>query len=120
MQHGFPEAVATYQKGHDPALVSEGLVAKKWNPELKAHFISLAEVLGQTAWEEEALGNAMRNYIKENGLKFGDVFKLLRVALAGSDQGPDIAGMFKALGRDEALRRLNASLAVFDELSSNE
>ena len=62
----------------------------------------------------------MRGYIKENGLKFGDAFRLLRVSLSGTDQGPDIAGMFEALGRDEALRRLRASLEVFSELSENE
>lgn len=117
---GFADAIRIYKEGFNPEVTSEGLVRKKWSREFSDHFAALADVLADTDWDEEALGNAMRNYIKENGLKFGDAFKLLRVSLSGTEQGPDIAGMFKVLGQEEALRRLRGSLAVFNELSGNE
>ena len=61
------------------------------------------------------LTGCLKGYISDNGLRFGDVFRLFRTALVGSDQGPDLVLMMDALGKEETLCRLRKSLGIFNE-----
>ena len=56
----------------------------------------------------------MRRIVEERGLRPKDVFQPVRVAIAGTTVSPGIFESVAALGREEALRRIDAALARLD------
>jgi glutamyl-tRNA synthetase len=59
----------------------------------------------------EAIDVALREVVERRGAKPKDVFQPLRVALTGTTISPGIFESLAVLGRDEALRRIDAALA---------
>ena len=67
---------------------------------------------GIADWTEEALHDAVMAAIAESGMKNGQVLWPLRIAISGQANTP--GGAFEIaylLGKEETLRRLDASLA---------
>jgi glutamyl-tRNA synthetase len=62
-------------------------------------------------WEEGPLGVAVRAAGREAGAKGAKLFHPVRLALVGSEAGPDLGKLLAALGREEALRRLRPGRA---------
>src|SRR5437588_982213 len=58
--------------------------------------------------------SALRRIVEERGLRPKDVFQPVRVAIAGTTVSPGIFESVAALGREEALRRIDAALARLD------
>ncbi len=63
------------------------------------------------AWTETALEAALRRLAGELGLKAGDLFTPVRVAVSGRTAAPPLFEMMLVLGRERCLRRLEAALA---------
>ncbi|HKJ03841.1 MAG TPA: glutamate--tRNA ligase [Longimicrobiales bacterium] len=61
-------------------------------------------------WEDQALGKAVRAAGAQAGAKGAALFHPLRVALIGSETGPDLGKILAAIGRKEALARISAIL----------
>jgi len=57
-------------------------------------------------WTEAAIEEAVRAFAEEKGLKLGKVAQPLRAAVTGSNVSPGIFEVLEALGRDEALARM--------------
>ena len=57
-------------------------------------------------WKAVAIGEAMMNVAKESGLKAGEFFGLLRVAVTGKKISPPLNESMKILGKEECLKRL--------------
>jgi glutamyl-tRNA synthetase len=68
-----------------------------------------------SAWESEALENLLRPLAEELGLKTGDFFGLLRVAVTGRTAAPPLFQTMEALGRDKTLARLNIADRRLDD-----
>jgi len=62
-------------------------------------------------WEEGPLGAAVRAAGREVGCKGASLFHPVRLALIGSETGPDLGKTLAALGREEALGRILAAAA---------
>ncbi len=62
-------------------------------------------------FDVETVEAALRGLVESLGVKPKDVFQPVRVAIAGSTVSPGIFESVVALGRDEALRRIDAALA---------
>jgi glutamyl-tRNA synthetase len=62
-------------------------------------------------FDVETVEAALRGLVESLGVKPKDVFQPVRVAIAGSTVSPGIFESVAALGRDEALRRIDAALA---------
>jgi glutamyl-tRNA synthetase len=62
-------------------------------------------------FDVETVEAALRGLVERLGVKPKDVFQPVRVAIAGSTVSPGIFESVAALGRDEALRRIDAALA---------
>jgi glutamyl-tRNA synthetase len=60
----------------------------------------------------EAIEQALRGVVESRGVKPKDVFQPVRVALAGTTVSPGIFETLEVLGREEALRRIDAALAT--------
>ncbi|HEX2105118.1 MAG TPA: glutamate--tRNA ligase, partial [Solirubrobacteraceae bacterium] len=60
----------------------------------------------------EGIEHALRRVVESRGVKPKDVFQPIRVALAGTTVSPGIFETLEVLGRDEALRRIDAALST--------
>jgi len=63
-------------------------------------------------WTVEAIGAALHATAGALGLGMGKVAQPLRVAITGTQVSPDIAHTVYLAGRDEALRRIDAAIAL--------
>ncbi len=92
-------------------------ITKRWNPEMHQPFEKLSGVINGIAdFQAANLETAIKNFINENGLKMGQIFPLLRIALAGTMKGPDVFRMIELLGKAETVARLKKAVDYFDNI----
>ena len=88
-------------------------VAKHLKPEAKAPLAEARARLEALAdWDVEAIGEALHATAEALGLGMGKVAQPLRVAITGTQVSPDIAHTVYLAGRDEALKRIDAAIAL--------
>jgi glutamyl-tRNA synthetase len=63
-------------------------------------------------FDEPELEGLLRGVVEHRGVKPGDVYQPLRVAISGSTVSPGIFESVALLGREETLRRIDAALAA--------
>jgi glutamyl-tRNA synthetase len=68
------------------------------------------EVLAHTEFNHQALDQALRSAAKEMGLKPGQMFQPIRVAVTGRTASPPLFETLEVLGRETALRRIERTL----------
>ncbi len=99
-------------------LFDEQTVTKRWKPENRDKFHDLKELIGEMTFDDPlSMESEVKNFINENGLKIGDVLPLLRIALAGTLQGPAVFDMAVLLGKETVVRRLSKAFSQFDKLA---
>ena len=64
------------------------------------------------SWEHESMEAAMRSLAEELGVKAGDLFMLLRVAVTGRPVSPPLFESMELLGRERCLRRLGEAVEL--------
>src|SRR5208282_377816 len=64
------------------------------------------EVLAHTDFNHQALDQALRGAAKEMGLKAGQMFQPIRVAVTGRTASPPLFETLEVLGRDVSLARI--------------
>lgn len=96
----------------------EKKILKTWDAPRQDAYRSLAPRLSDLPDFEAAAIDAFFNEAleTETGLPKGEVFPFLRLALAGSLQGPGLAEMMETLGRKTVLMRINAFLKVLERI----
>ena len=87
----------------------------KSNPEVAKKALTLMKPVleGITDWTEANLHDVIMDAIKETGMKNGQILWPLRIAISGKTSTP--GGAFEIaylLGKEETMRRLDASLAA--------
>ena len=99
----FTEASYLFEKPKD--FDPKGL--KKWRPD-SADMLSALKTNLETVdkWFENDIQEAFETYVKDNGIKFGDIAPQLRLVLSGKANGPSLFGIMELLGKDESLDRL--------------
>jgi glutamyl-tRNA synthetase len=60
-------------------------------------------------WTEHAMEPPMRALTEELGLKTGQLFGIVRVAVTGKDVAPPLFGTMTVLGREKVMERLHAA-----------
>jgi glutamyl-tRNA synthetase len=65
---------------------------------------------GLGAWTPESIEGALREVVDQLGVKPKNVFQPVRVALSGTTVSPGIFETVAVLGRDEALKRMDAAI----------
>ena len=78
-------------------------------PEAKLMLRDVAEALAASDFTIAGLDAALRAFADATGRKLGQVAQPLRAALTGSNVSPGIDATLAALGRDEALARIEAA-----------
>ena len=104
----FFEAVKNYD---------EKTVRKRWQSDQRFQFEKLSGLLESIEnYTAENIEVVIKQFINDSGLKFGEVFPILRIALSGSMSGPDLFKMIALLGKEEVNERLKKAFDYFDEL----
>jgi glutamyl-tRNA synthetase len=92
---------------------AEARLALAAYPDAAAVLEAVASALeNHEPWEELSLGSVVRAAGAQAGAKGGGLFHPVRLALIGSEKGPDLGKLLAALGPHEALRRLRRAAAV--------
>ena len=90
---------------------------KRWKPETRTQFNDLQSFMSTLDYTDPlSMEHTVKEWINENGLKMGDVLPILRIALAGTMQGPAIFDMAAFFGKEETLRRLAVAFERFDAI----
>jgi glutamyl-tRNA synthetase len=88
---------------YDPA----ELIPKKGDAAMALRVLQYAqEVLAGTAFDHDSLDQALRAAAEHLGLKAGQAFQPIRVAVCGRKNAPPLFGTLAVLGRDVCLARL--------------
>jgi glutamyl-tRNA synthetase len=95
-----------------PAEYDAVMVDKKWTPDSAGHLRSLAPRWAATNYTESALEAAFKDFLAETGLGFGAAGPVVRLAIAGTTQGPSIFGVMELLGRAECEARIELAIAT--------
>ncbi|TAK42372.1 MAG: glutamate--tRNA ligase [Saprospiraceae bacterium] len=92
-------------------------IAKRWTPESRPVFEALLAVIEKNkSFAAADIEVSVKDFIAEGGLKIGQIFPLLRIALTGSMQGPGVFEMMGVLGREKTVARLRKAIDYFDAL----
>ncbi|MBN1887218.1 MAG: glutamate--tRNA ligase [Thermoflexales bacterium] len=73
--------------------------------------IAVLEGLPDSEWGEATLEELLRKLVDELGLKTGQLFGIVRVAVTGKDVAPPLFGTLAVLGQAKSLERLRAAEA---------
>jgi glutamyl-tRNA synthetase len=94
----------------DPALI----VQKKMDAAAASNTLraASARLSPLDPWSESALEEALRALAEELGLKAGQLFGTIRVAVTGRAVAPPLFETLAALGRERAVARINAAAEV--------
>ena len=68
------------------------------------------DVLAATDFSEAGIDAALRAFAEQRGQKLGQIVQPLRAALTGSTVSPGIGATGAALGRDEAMARIEGAI----------
>lgn len=91
-------------------------IRKRWKPDNRAKFEDLRETIATLDFNDPlSMEQSVKEWINANGLKMGDVLPLLRIALAGTMQGPAVFEMASLLGEKEVTKRLTIAYDYFDK-----
>jgi glutamyl-tRNA synthetase len=93
-----------------PPLPMDAKASALLTDDAKATLRGIAPALAETDFSVPALDAALRAFAEASGKKLGQVAQPLRAALTGSTVSPGIDATLAALGRDEALARIEAAL----------
>ena len=90
-------------------------INKKWKDDHKSNFGKMTQLILNSDFDSTNMENEVKEFITSNELKFGDLFPLLRVAIAGIVKGPPVFDMIALLGKDEVKQRLDKATEVFEK-----
>ncbi|MBB1089481.1 glutamate--tRNA ligase [Lysobacter sp. SG-8] len=97
--------------GYDDAAVAKHLTDKARAPLADAR----ERIAALPAWSAEAITGALQQSAEALGVGMGKVAQPMRVAITGTQVSPDIGHTVYLCGRDEALSRIDAALALLPE-----
>jgi len=87
------------------------LIPKKGDAALALRVLERAlQVLAQAEFSHDGLESALRAAAVELGIKAGQMFEPIRVAVCGRKTAPPLFGTLEALGRDVCLRRIEPAI----------
>ncbi|MFK7935180.1 MAG: glutamate--tRNA ligase [Saprospiraceae bacterium] len=99
----------------------EKTIRKRWKPDRQAQFDRLLFVLNDIKdFTEANIETAVKAFMEETGLKFGDVLPIMRVALSGTLKGPSIFAIAEILGQQKVISRMKDGYVAFNEIKARQ
>lgn len=91
----------------DALVIDEVEINKKWTPEVGPVFEKIAEALKSVEpFNHESAAAVVKEIIQTSGIKMGVIMPLLRAALTGTTQGPDVFAIAEVLGKGKTVNRM--------------
>ena len=91
----------------DALVYDEAEISKKWTADVGTLLNDIAEAIHPLEpFNHETAGAAAKAIIQASGFKMGVVMPLLRAALTGTTQGPDVFAIAEVLGREKTVSRM--------------
>jgi glutamyl-tRNA synthetase len=91
----------------DALQYDEAEIGKKWQPETAALLQTIADAWSaQHDFEANSLSALTKDLINASGIKMGNAMPIIRAALTGRTQGPDVYAIAVVLGQTKASQRL--------------
>lgn len=85
----------------------ENEIAKKWLPELTPLLNTLSGRLKELPFFDASSTSALsKELIQASGIKMGNIMPVLRAALTGKTQGPDVFAIAEILGKEKTIQRI--------------
>lgn len=97
-----------------PSTYDDDTIRKKYKPEHQEHLLAIAQNLSSAS--TDGVEQAIKGYIQEQGLKLGDFMPLIRIAISGSMQGPDLLESIRLIGGAASAQRLTIAVAHYEKL----
>jgi glutamyl-tRNA synthetase len=92
------------------------LVPQKGDREMALKALKKArEVLASTEFKHDALDAALRAAAQELGLKAGQMFQPIRVAVCGRKNAPPLFETLEVLGKESCLKRIDHAIKLLSE-----
>lgn len=99
-------------------LYDEKTILKKWKVENIENVKSLVTWIANLSdFSKENIEVTIKSFIDTNNLSFGNIFPILRIAVTGTLQGPDLAETMEILGKNEILDRFDVAFDYFDSIN---
>ncbi len=93
----------------EPPFTLDEKAAKQLNEETRGRIAEIALRLEKLDdWTIDTIGDAVRNFLEDAGLKLGKIGPAIRVALTGKTNAPGIFDIAEALGKEVTLKRLKS------------
>ena len=97
-----------------PQIYDDATIIKKYKSENKEHLLAIGQnLINNQGDTTEAI---IKGYISDLGLKLGDYMPLLRIAVSGSMQGPDLMESITVIGKEECGNRILKAVSYFETL----
>lgn len=97
----------------DPKVFDHKIFKKKYKLENANHFDMIYNKLNDIAdWDSTQITDAVKGYVNEQGLKFGEILPIVRVLMTGSMQGPDLFPSMALIGKQKVLDRWQKSMTT--------
>ena len=94
-----------------PPYDASGLIPKKGDAAMALRVLTrAAEVLATAEFSHDGLEAALRRAAEALGLKAGQMFEPIRVAVCGRKTAPPLFGTLEVLGRDACLKRIGQAM----------
>lgn len=100
-----------------PLAYDEDTIKKKYKVDNGPHLLAIANNLAALSSPDTGqVEQTIKGYIADNTLKMGEIMPMMRIAISGSMQGPDLVQTILVIGVQEASNRLTKGVAVFGKL----
>lgn len=100
-----------------PSEYEEKQIRKKWKSPNKEAMQKILDLMADLpGFEKESLEKTVKGYIQDETLGFGNILPLLRIAVTGTMQGPDVFDSMVLIGQKEVLQRIRAAFTAFDNI----
>ena len=92
-------------------------IKKKYSKENRGKFEKIIEELNSVSeFKTLILETTVKDFAAANNMKLGEIMPVLRLALAGTMQGPPVFDMMNLLGKEKTITRLKKSFDYFDSI----
>jgi len=100
-----------------PTEYEEKMIRKRYKLENESAFLAMKGLIANLGdFTAPNLESAVKTYVTDNELKFGEIFPILRLAISGTMKGPDLFETMALLGKETSVARLEVGLAKFKEM----
>lgn len=94
-----------------PTEYDEKVARKKWNAEVAAVVLELAEALEkQDSYSGQGVKETLAPLAESKGWGIGKVMQPLRMAVTGAGNGPELVDILDILGKEEVIKRLKLAV----------